>query len=403
MAGQHHRLTERTVAGCGRDPSGPGGFAYTHRSANADNEPDANRDPDHGAHRDSSGGADTHSDPNRTAYRSTDGGSDGHADGDTHTGRVAHRRADGDGEPHTDRSGHGHLDGISPTATITVTAGPTLSPTVTPTATATPTVTPTATITPTATVTPRQPPIVVQQLHTSGITNTATIDSDQTEPESDEEHNPFPPGIELVDPVIGKSALPPYAQPGQEVTFTLTARNQGIAQAQNVWVTDTVPAFLDAFAATTTKGTVQPIVSNTVVVYIGTLEPYGAEVVTITIRTRVRSGTPDGALINNLATLTADGGDDQDDATVRVPDEDDDDDDDEGPPPPAPTATPIPAALVTPTPTPEILTVAILPETGGHPSLLSAFVRLSVMIGLASLLLLTLPRREDNHSNDEEG
>ena len=115
----------------------------------------------------------------------------------------------------------------------------------------------------------------------------------------------------------------------------------------------------------------------------------------------MRPGTPDGAVIDNLATLAADGGDDQDDATVRVPDEDDDDDD-EGSPPPAPTATPIPAAPVTPTPTPEILTVAILPETGGHPSLLSAFVGLSVMIGLASLLLLTLPRREDNRSNGGE-
>ena len=300
---------------------------------------------------------------------------------------------------------------FSPTATITVTARltatatPTITPTVTitPTATTTltPTVIPTVTITPTATVTPTQPSIVLQQLHTSGITNTATIDSDQTEPRSDEEHNPFPPGIELVDPVIGKSATPPYAHPGQEVTFTLTVRNQGIAQAQNVWVTDTVPAFLDAFAATTTKGTVQPIVNNTVVVYIGTLEPHGAEVVTITIRTRVRSGTPAGTLMNNLAVVTADGGDDQDDAPVRVPRDGGDDDD--GPPPPAPTPTPAPTALVTPTPTPEILTVAILPETGGHPGLLSALVGLSIMTGFASLLLLALSRREGKHSDDEEG
>jgi uncharacterized repeat protein (TIGR01451 family) len=263
---------------------------------------------------------------------------------------------------------------------------------------------PTVGITPTAAITPRQPPIVVQQLHTSGITNTATIDSDQTEPESDEEHNPFPPDVDLVDPVIGKIATPPYAHPGQEVTFILTVRNQGIALAQNVWVTDVVPAFLEVLSVTTTPtGTVQSIANNTVVVYIGTLEPYGAEVVTITIRTRVRSGTPAGILMNNSAVVTCDGGDDQGDATVQVPGGDDEDDEDDGPPPPTPTPTPFPTAPVTPTPTPEVLTVAILPETGGHPGLLSAFVGLSIMIGAASLLLLNLPRREDKHSGDKEG
>jgi len=280
----------------------------------------------------------------------------------------------------------------------------TITVTVEPTATATPTLTPTGTLTPTVTVTPTAvialtpPPVVVQQLHTSGITNTATIDSDQTGPQSDEESNPFP-GVDLVDPVIGKNAVPPYALPGQEVTFTITVRNQGIAQAQNVWVTDTVPNFLTVLAVTTTKGTVQPIVNNTVVVYVGTLEPYGTEVVTITIRTRVRAGTPPGTLMNNLAVVTCDGGDDRDEAPVRVPEEPTPEP--PGPPPPAPTPTP--TVPVTPTPTPEVVTVAILPETGAGPSLLPALVGLSIMIGWASLLFLIWPRREDRHGGSGEG
>ncbi len=236
----------------------------------------------------------------------------------------------------------------------------------------------------------------MQQLHTSGITNTATIDSDQTEPRSDEEHNPFP-DVRLVDPVIGKIAEPPYGHPGQEVTFTLTVRNQGIALAHNVWVTDTVPTFLEVLAATTTKGVVQSIADNTVVVYIGTLGPYGTEVVTVTIRTRIRSGTPPGTQMTNQAVVSCDGGGyARDTASVEVPGEEGGG---EGPPPPAPTATP-PIVPVTPTPTLEVVTVAVLPETGGHPSPLLSLIGLFIVASSAVLVLLTLLQGEGRHGDE---
>lgn len=185
----------------------------------------------------------------------------------------------------------------------------------------TPTVTPTVSMVPTAMTAQTQSPIVVQQLPTSGITNTATIDSDDTEPESAEVYNPFP-DVALVDPVIGKIATPPDALPGQEVTFTVTVRNQGIAQAQNVWVTDTVPGFLEILDVIVTPPRPSSILpGNIVVVDIATLAPYGTEVVTIIIRTRVRPGTPAGTLMDNWAVVTCDGGEDQDDATVQVPPE----------------------------------------------------------------------------------
>jgi hypothetical protein len=142
------------------------------------------------------------------------------------------------------------------------------------------------------------------------------------------------------------------------------------------------------------------LAGNIVVVDIGTLDPYGTEVVTIIIRTRVRPGTPAGTLIDNWAVVTCDGGDDQDNARVQVPGEEDED---EGPPPPAPPPTPFPTAPVTPTPTPEVLVVAILPETGGHPGPLLSLVGLSIITSTAVLLLLTLPRREDKHNGGKEG
>lgn len=183
------------------------------------------------------------------------------------------------------------------------------------------TVTPTVSMVPTAMTARTQSPIVVQQLPTSGITNTATIDSDDAEPESDEVYNPFP-DVALVDPVIGKIATPPDALPGHEVTFTLTVRNQGIAQAQNVRVTDTVPGFLEILDVIVTPSRPSSILpGNVVVVDIGTLDPYGTEVVTIIITARVRPGTPAGTLMDNWAVVTCDGGEDQDDATVQVPPE----------------------------------------------------------------------------------
>ena len=162
-------------------------------------------------------------------------------------------------------------------------------------------------------------------------------------------------------------------------------RNQSIARAQNVWGTDTVPSFLEVLSVITTKGT-PGWVGNTVVVYIGTLEPYGTEGVTISIRTWIRAGTPAGMLMNNLAGVTADGGDDQDTATVRVRGGGEEDED-EGPPP-------------APTPTPEVVAVSMLPETGGRPSLSPSFPGLSLVTMVAVLVLLALLRREGRHSDN---
>ncbi|MFB0538215.1 MAG: hypothetical protein ACETWR_24910, partial [Anaerolineae bacterium] len=293
----------------------------------------------------------------------------------------------------------------SPTPTEVLTQEATATPTASPTMVISPpaTITPTVSITPTAMTAQTQPPIVVQQLRTSGITNTATIDSDQTEPESAEVYNPFP-GVALVDPVIGKIATPPYAFPGQEVTFTLTVRNQGIAQAQNVWVSDTVPGFLEILDVIVTPWRPSSILpGNIVVVDIGTLDAYGTEVVTIIIRTRVLPGTPAGTLVKNLAVVTCDGGEDQDDATVQVPRKQKKKEEDDGPPPPEPTPTPSPTVPMTPTPTPEIVTVALLPETGGHPGLLPSLLGLSIIAGTAVLALVALLQREGKrrHSDRE--
>lgn len=213
--------------------------------------------------------------------------------------------------------------------------------------------------------------------------------------------------FEFADPAIAKSGDPTVASPGEIVTFTLRVTNGGATDASGVVVTDVIPAYLSIRTVTTTKGTVQTIVGNTVVVEIGTIAGNNSEVVVITIVTEVRAGTPAGTVMENQASLTFSEGDPRQSNPVYVevpgeapapkpkrPKQ-------EGPEPGPPAPPPATPATPTPTPPVEVVTVAMLPETGGLPGLSSVFAGLSIMIGVVSLLLLSLPRRKDRRGGDE--
>ncbi|NIO69593.1 MAG: hypothetical protein GTN71_11320, partial [Anaerolineae bacterium] len=53
--------------------------------------------------------------------------------------------------------------------------------------------------------------------------------------------------------------------------------------------------------------------------------------------------------------------------------------------PEPPTSTPVPPAPVTPTPTVEVLTVEMLPETGGLPGWVTVVLGVPILIGAASI------------------
>jgi LPXTG-site transpeptidase (sortase) family protein len=111
--------------------------------------------------------------------------------------------------------------------------------------------------------------------------------------------------VAISDPAVTKSANPTTAQVGDTVTFTLVVTNTGAGNADNVTLTDPIPAFLDIVPPVTVVPSIPPgditIAGNTITVDFGTLAP--AATFTVTITTVVNSlGAPPGG--TNTATVT---------------------------------------------------------------------------------------------------
>lgn len=99
---------------------------------------------------------------------------------------------------------------------------------------------------------------------------------------------------------IVKSVNPSSGAPGDFLTFTIVATNNGTVPINNVFVEDKFVSFLDIISVTTTKGTARTNGRN-VRVDIGTLQP--GESVTITVVTQIRRDAPPGAKDVNIATI----------------------------------------------------------------------------------------------------
>jgi uncharacterized repeat protein (TIGR01451 family) len=109
----------------------------------------------------------------------------------------------------------------------------------------------------------------------------------------------IPTGPTIADPAVTKYGDPASAVVGDIVTFVITVTNLGGANADNVVLVDTKPAFLDILAVSITPGSGFPttISGNTITIDFGTLTP--GETYTIQVITRVNSlGTPPGGANN---------------------------------------------------------------------------------------------------------
>ncbi|MBM3120549.1 MAG: sortase, partial [Chloroflexi bacterium] len=106
----------------------------------------------------------------------------------------------------------------------------------------------------------------------------------------------------ISDPAVTKTGDPATAVVGDIVTFTVVVTNAGTANADNVVLTDPVPAFLNIVnVAVAPLGPTPSIVGNTITVPFGTLTP--GQTFTVTITTVVNSlGTPPGG--TNSATVS---------------------------------------------------------------------------------------------------
>jgi uncharacterized repeat protein (TIGR01451 family) len=139
----------------------------------------------------------------------------------------------------------------------------------------------------------------------AGITVTPTreptITVSPTVPTLTPTPKPTRPTPKYTDPVILKSADPAEVRPGEEVTFTVIARNEGNIAAVDVVVTDDIPAYLEILEVTSTQGEIT-IEGQRITVQVGTIGP-GYEV-QIVIRALVRAETPAPLTLENVAILS---------------------------------------------------------------------------------------------------
>lgn len=223
------------------------------------------------------------------------------------------------------------------------------------------------------------------------------------------------------------SSIEGVVEPGDEITYTVCFSNTGLIAATGVVITDFIPADT-TYVSDSVEGPAPPVVPDPpppAIEYRDDTSGWVApeppvvtglrwnigQLVTGTthcVSFGVQIGASQATEITNIATIDSNETDPIDDPVYNLlpsepaPEPESPESDKPGPEPPAPAATPAPAAPVAPTPTPEVLTVAMLPETGGQPGLSSSLLGLSVMTSAAALMLLTLLWREGKHSNKKE-
>ena len=102
----------------------------------------------------------------------------------------------------------------------------------------------------TATVT-----IVVRPTSSGEITNTASVDGNEADPvstnDSSDEKTIVSPSADLE---VSQSDTPDPARVAQDITYTVTVKNNGPSDATGVVLTDTIPASVDFVSATPSQG-----------------------------------------------------------------------------------------------------------------------------------------------------
>jgi uncharacterized repeat protein (TIGR01451 family) len=110
------------------------------------------------------------------------------------------------------------------------------------------------------------------------------------------------PTIAVADPFITKTAYPPFALPGELVTFTFTINNPGAVPANDIIAIDPMPTEVEILSATAPSGNVT--VSGQQVSYQKDILQPG-ESVTVTIETRIRASVSVPFIITNEACMPA--------------------------------------------------------------------------------------------------
>ncbi|PUA79781.1 DUF11 domain-containing protein [Nocardioides currus] len=134
----------------------------------------------------------------------------------------------------------------------------------------------------------------------TGATNTATVSSPTPDPVAGNNSATYvlPTGAQA-DLVMSKTATPNPVVAGQQVTFRLTARNNGPSQATGVRITDAVSARVTGVAVSSPGADCSATAGNNVSCLLPTLAS-GADFVVVVTGT-VAPGSPTGPLVNDAS------------------------------------------------------------------------------------------------------
>jgi uncharacterized repeat protein (TIGR01451 family) len=141
----------------------------------------------------------------------------------------------------------------------------------------------------------------------STATNTATIASDTTDPIiADNSSAVTSVVLTSADLEVVKVDAPDPVAAGANVTYTITVTNAGPSDAQNVVVTDTVPAgttFVSASIDPGSGGSVM-LVGDTITYTVPTIAAGASVLATLTVN--VNAGTSDGTVLSNTVFVSSD-------------------------------------------------------------------------------------------------
>ena len=160
---------------------------------------------------------------------------------------------------------------------------------------------------------------------TQTYVNQAAVDSNETDPDlSDSNGNPSdgnqPTEFQAVNGVAGTPDIDVekrwslaidndgdgLVDPGDTLEYIITVVNMGSATATDTRLNDTIPADTTVVTGSANASSGIVVTEDPLLVNIGNLDP--GEVVTVIFRVTVDGGTPDGTIIPNQGTVTADGG-----------------------------------------------------------------------------------------------
>jgi uncharacterized repeat protein (TIGR01451 family) len=138
------------------------------------------------------------------------------------------------------------------------------------------------------------------------LTNTATVTTPAGFTETNPANNTATDTTTIVAEaglLVTKNAASPNALPGSDITYTITVRNTGPSDAQNVVLNDVLPAGT-SFVSLAAPPAYSCTTGATVTCSIATLAP-SATADTFTLVVRVSPTATPGTVLNNTATLTS--------------------------------------------------------------------------------------------------